>query len=112
MNKKEARIRLTDINEFSHVGLIKQEILFNGPVVAVMDANEDFLSYTGGIYNTEGKFFKKLTVILIGWGKTSEDEYWIGRTDFKNWGDIGYFKIPFNFLNIDKEVYSFETFFQ
>ena len=92
-------IRLTEIKELSNVELIMKEILFNGPVVAVMDINEDFFSYIGIVCETLKYFLKKLTVILIGWGKTSEGEYWIGKSYFK--GDTGYFNIPFNFINID-----------
>ena len=82
---------------------IKREILKNGPVIAVMYINVDFLTYKSGIYIPgEGvpRFSEGTAIKIIGWGTENEDQentgnqYWLVQLSWgDSWGENGVAKI-------------------
>lgn len=83
--------------------------MMNGPVVANIKLHENFYDISNGIYQEKkGNYLGEHAVVLIGWNRNDEGEFWIGRNNFgNNWGDHGYFRIPFDYLK-DSEIYSFK----
>jgi C1A family cysteine protease len=87
---------------------IKKEIRSRGPVSSFIEAYDDLSSYKGGIYRRspydrsepEGH-----AISLIGWGydAMSRTQYWIVANSWgKDWGEDGYFRIPFGESKIAK----------
>lgn len=81
---------------------VLEEILKNGPASTTLYVDNDFKSYKGGIYVPVEK--KKISdleheVAIVGWGVDSKHgRYFIGANSWgTNWGEDGYFKIPFNY---------------
>jgi hypothetical protein len=68
---------------------VKREIMANGPLVAEFILYQDFLAYSGGIYQHStgdrlGFYYAK----ILGWGSQSDKGmYWIASASFgSNWG--------------------------
>jgi len=74
---------------------IMQEIYSHGPVETEFTVYEDFLSYTGGIYQyTWGQELGGHAVKILGWGTTGGTKYWIAANSWNpHWGAKGYFNI-------------------
>ena len=74
---------------------IQKEIMKNGPVVALMDVHEDFVSYKRGIYvHKSGPLITSKIVRILGWGSENNSQYWIGTNSWGiYWGIEGFFKI-------------------
>lgn len=91
---------------------IQLEIMRNGPVSAIFQVHEDFLSYKSGIYTkTIGDKIGWHTVKIIGWGTDYEGGvntgYWLVANSWNSgWGMEGYFKIlrGMNHLKIEQYV--------
>jgi hypothetical protein len=64
------------------------EIMKNGPVIAEFELYEDFLNYSGGIYqHKEGKLHGYYYAKIVGWGQNGEELYWKAVASFgSNWG--------------------------
>ncbi|KAI1289653.1 Cathepsin B [Halotydeus destructor] len=74
---------------------IQFEILNNGPVTALFDVYDDFLTYKSGVYQ---RFSDELVgghvVKIIGWGTEGDLNYWLVANSWNSdWGDKGFFKI-------------------
>lgn len=86
------------------------EILLYGPVSTFMTAYDDLYLYGGGIYKPTSMIKGGgHAVSLIGWGydSQSKSQYWIVANSWgANWGENGYFKIPFNSSEINKFSYA------
>lgn len=70
------------------------EIMRNGPLVAEFELYDDFLNYTGGVYQHKtGKIHGYYYAKIIGWGKDKTGlSFWRAATSFgKNWGKIYFF---------------------
>jgi hypothetical protein len=108
------RVFAKDIKKFNYEGKIMQEILFSGPVLASFDLYSDFLEYKGGMYtHKNGEYLGKHTVILIGYIRDGEYQIWIAKNSFgPAWGENGYFKIPFDHLNICENVTTFSPLYK
>lgn len=81
------------------------EILKHGPVSSYLHAYGDLHYYYGGIYTP----YKKIGggghgVSIIGWGYDERyGSYWIAANSWgPNWGEEGYFNIPFGVCEINK----------
>ena len=76
---------------------MKQEIYERGPISCGIQATEEFVAYTGGIYSQ----FILLPVInheiaVVGYGIDADSgtEYWIGRNSWGTyWGEGGFFRM-------------------
>ena len=86
---------------------IKSELEVNGPMESGFEVYTDFLNYEGGIYqHTEGVLEGGLAVVLIGYGKEGDINYWICQNSAGDkWGEEGYFRIKFGECGIDIDVY-------
>jgi len=76
---------------------ILHALVQHGPVTALMEANDDFTSYTGGVYVGQscGQNVNH-AVLIVGYGTDSETgmDYWIGKNSWgRAWGEGGYFRI-------------------
>ena len=77
---------------------IKREILTNGPVLAQMTPNTDFLTYKDGIYARTSDSFKyngNHLVKIVGWEYDPEGtSFWIVENTWGgDWGEDGFAKI-------------------
>jgi C1A family cysteine protease len=76
---------------------VKREILKNGPVLAMIVPNTDFLTYSDGVYLRSQDAFKFQgyhIVKVIGWTNIKESDVWlIQNTWGPEWGQGGYGKI-------------------
>lgn len=75
---------------------IQNEIYMNGPVECAFDVYQNFMSYTGGIYNqTGGQYLGGHAVKVIGWGHDTASgfDYWLINNSWNvTWGMNGQFK--------------------
>ncbi|XP_006013218.1 dipeptidyl peptidase 1 [Latimeria chalumnae] len=84
-------------------GLLKLELVENGPIAIAFEVYADFLQYSGGIYHHTGlqSSFNpfELTnhaVLLVGYGSDPQtgEKYWIVKNSWGEfWGENGYFRI-------------------
>lgn len=60
----------------------------NGPVEASFTVYEDFLSYTGGVYNyTSGDALGGHAIKMLGWGVSNGTPYWLCANSWnQDWG--------------------------
>lgn len=89
---------------------IKNKILEIGPVAAAMDFKPDLRYYQNGIYIPDENLQVESGhwVVLCGWRDDPEvlnGGYWIVKNSAgTNWGENGFFKIPYGNCNIDRYV--------
>ena len=77
--------------------------LMNGPLVAAFDVYTDFFYYGGGIYHhTWGSLEGGHAIVIVGYD--SNEQYWIVKNSWGNWGESGYFRIGFGEVGIEQEV--------
>jgi cathepsin B len=92
------------------VEAIKQSIMEDGPIQAIIEVYKDFVSYKSGIYKRPYRYeyIGAHSVMIIGWGYDSEDVmYWIGvNTWGTTWGDNGYFKMRAGECQIEKGMWT------
>ncbi len=71
--------------------------------MASMNVYEDFIDYTGGIYeHTYGEYVNGHTIVIVGYGNENGNDYWLCKNSWgENWGEDGYFKIAFGECGID-----------
>nr|CAX69461.1 Cathepsin B-like cysteine proteinase precursor [Schistosoma japonicum] len=75
---------------------IQKEILMNGPVIASISVNTDFLVYKSGVYlpTPRSRNLGWITLRIIGWGYEGKIPYWLCANSWnEEWGDNGYVKI-------------------
>ena len=77
------------------VAEIQEEIMRHGPVQAVFDVYEDFLTYRSGVYrHVTGQFIAAHVGRIIGWGVQDNPPFWLVSNSWNTfWGDQGYFEI-------------------
>eukprot|EP01015_Nassula_variabilis_P020806 TRINITY_DN3640_c0_g1_i6.p1 TRINITY_DN3640_c0_g1~~TRINITY_DN3640_c0_g1_i6.p1 ORF type:complete len:255 (-),score=46.92 TRINITY_DN3640_c0_g1_i6:108-872(-) len=94
---------ISDVITYKTVMDAKIDIVANGPVVAVFDVYEDFISYASGIYShTQGRFLDLHAVKIVGWGQENFTSYWIAANSWGNdWGEEGFFRIQEGECGID-----------
>ncbi|XP_034240321.1 cathepsin B-like [Thrips palmi] len=75
--------------------IMQSEILRGGPIVAILDAYEDFKCYESGVYeHVAGELEGAHAVRLIGWGTENGVPYWLAANSWgKAWGERGLFKV-------------------
>jgi len=75
---------VTQYGPVSGVNNMKSEIYARGPISCGIDATDEFLQYTGGIYSEPNRNNINHEISVIGWGVTDNgEEYWVGRN---SWG--------------------------
>lgn len=84
---------------------IKFILMKEGPMVVGIKAYQDLQMYRGGIYihtPVQGEKEEGHAITLVGWGYDSRyGDYWIIANSWgAQWGENGYFKIPFNQCNV------------
>lgn len=74
---------------------MKKELVTNGPIEAVFDVFEDFLTYQSGVYSrTKGKHLGAHAIKILGYGVENGVKYWLCANSWnEEWGDKGFFKI-------------------
>lgn len=81
----------------NNVAKIQTEIMTYGSVEASFTVYEDFLSYTGGVYQyTTGQALGGHAIKIIGWGvdATTNVPYWLCTNSWNtSWGESGFFRI-------------------
>lgn len=81
--------------------------LINGPVTVGMDVYADLFSYTGGVYeHVSGSLQGGHAVILVGW--EDNNQCWIVKNSWGNWGEDGYFRIKWYECNIGQSAATFQ----
>jgi hypothetical protein len=93
----------------NNVDTIKWELVKFGPVLSSIDVYDDFLQFNGLTPYNEA-ISKKLvgyrSVVIVGWKKINNQEYWIVDPCIGySWGVGGYFLLKINSgLNIENEA--------
>jgi len=96
--------RVSDLGSIEGIDDMKKAIYANGPIGCGIDATDNFVNYTGGIYSEhvdEPEIDHEISV--VGWGVDEETgtEYWIGRNSWGTyWGEYGFFKIKMGSDNL------------
>lgn len=94
------------------VELLKTTIVNIGPIIISIDIDhETFMRYSSGIYhNSECSHETNHAVLLIGYGRESNQDYWLVKNSFGvTWGEFGYMKLARN--NEDLLKIAIEPFF-
>jgi cathepsin B len=83
------------------------DIMTNGPIETWMNVYQDFLSYTGGVYqHTTGPYLGGHMVKVLGWGNANGVDYWIAANQWGTlWGDEGYFNIKMGDSDFDDSMW-------
>ncbi len=93
---------------YRDVDLIKQEIMTNGPVAAVIYVLPEYMLYKGGVFvPTSGNIIGTHLVKLIGWGldKPTGLNYWLVQdSQGEEFGEKGYSRIVMGGVGIDSHV--------
>lgn len=85
---------------------MKKAIYANGPIGCGIDATENFMEYSGGIYS---EYLSDIEIdheiAVVGWGVENGTEYWIGRNSWGTyWGEWGFFRMQMGSNNLGIET--------
>ena len=89
---------------------MQRELLKNGPMECSIEATDEFVAYTGGIYNQtlpDPANNLNHSIAVVGWGRdaTTGTDYWIGRNSWGTyWGEGGFFRILMGSDNLGIET--------
>ena len=91
---------------YKDIELIKEEIMTNGPVSAVMWITMEYVLYKGGIFApVTGNVISSHLFKVIGWGIENGIEYWIVQDSMGvEFGEKGYSRIKMGVLGIDSHM--------
>jgi cathepsin L len=85
---------------------LKEAVANVGPISVCINANENFMSYAGGVYDDSecNSDFAAINhcVLAVGYGHDSATgkDYWILKNSWNtSWGEKGYIKIVRNLMN-------------
>ena len=82
-------------NSVPPVDELKAAIYLKGPIAVGVEDDDEFDSYTGGVFYTDAEYEDtNHAVVLVGWGTEDGEEYFIGKNSVgTQWGEDGWFKI-------------------
>lgn len=71
------------------------EIYQRGPITCSVAVTQEFLNYTGGIFEDKtGAFFQSHVISVYGFGEENGVKFWYARNSWgQGWGENGYFRI-------------------
>lgn len=77
-----------------------------GSVSAAFTVYEDFLTYSGGVYeHVTGSSLGGHAIKIIGWGNENGTDYWVCMNSWnKTWGVNGTFNIKMGDCGINNQV--------
>lgn len=93
---------VSEYGSVSGINNMKAEIYARGPIGCGIDATDQFLAYTGGIYS-QFILFPSIDheISVVGWGTENGTDYWIGRNSWGTyWGEEGFFRINMHSENL------------
>jgi cathepsin L len=84
---------------------LKAAVATIGPIAVAIDAEDDFVSYTSGVFESTNCSQTDLDhgVLVVGYGtdKESGKDYWLVKNSWAaDWGDEGYIKMARNKNNM------------
>jgi cathepsin B len=84
----------SDHYEIKGAARIQQEIYQNGPVECAFQVYENFMHYSGGVYDKKtGSYLGGHAITVIGWGTEGGEDYWLINNSWNvTWGVQGQFK--------------------
>mmetsp|Transcript_3482 Transcript_3482/g.8667 ORF Transcript_3482/g.8667 Transcript_3482/m.8667 type:complete len:567 (+) Transcript_3482:58-1758(+) len=91
----------------SSTGPMMMELYNNGPIVVSFEPSDDFMFYSGGIFQDlkpgalaplglNSVEWEKVdhAVLLVGWGEEAGQKYWLVQNSWgQDWGENGFFRI-------------------
>ncbi len=101
-------VNVSDLGFEDRISILKGILFSEGPFVSHMDCYTDLDYYTSGIYEYDGVSDSGYGHIIVIVGYQDDDSiknggYWIVRNSWgSEWGENGYFKIPYDECNIAK----------
>lgn len=90
----------------TNVESIKSVLMSGGPVTTFMIIHEDFLYYSGGIYqHVYGIEEGGHCICIVGWDDTTSPPCWIAKNSWgTGWGEMGFFKIKMGVNEVEFET--------
>jgi len=84
---------ITDGNSLPSVDSIKKAIYMYGPVWAGVAADDTFMSYQNGVYDSNTSSELNHAIVLTGWNDKTGS--WTLRNSWGPWGETGYMRIKY-----------------
>jgi len=94
---------------------VKREIMRNGPVIAQINPQTDFLTYSEGVYHRTPDAFKfqgNHVMKVVGW-EDHEDQgsFWIAQNSWgSDWGEEGYVRVAMGETMLDQFAIGFAVY--
>eukprot|EP01028_Stygiella_incarcerata_P002654 TRINITY_DN14_c0_g1_i2.p2 TRINITY_DN14_c0_g1~~TRINITY_DN14_c0_g1_i2.p2 ORF type:complete len:422 (-),score=59.80 TRINITY_DN14_c0_g1_i2:150-1415(-) len=87
--------KCSDVKHPADVASMQTEIMTNGPVEVAFEVYQDFMSYSGGVYqHVSGSFLGGHAIKALGWGVENGKAYWLCANSWgTSWGLDGFFMI-------------------
>jgi cathepsin B len=95
--------KAVNVHSYKSPSAIQAAIMEGGPIEAAFTVYQDFMSYTGGVYeHTTGSALGGHAIKIVGWGVEGSTNYWIVANSWgTSWGESGYFRIAWGQCGID-----------
>ena len=87
--------KCSDVKHPADVASMQTEIMTNGPVEVAFEVYQDFMSYSGGVYqHLTGSYLGGHAIKALGWGVENGKAYWLCANSWgSSWGLDGFFMI-------------------
>ncbi|XP_073506899.1 cathepsin L-like proteinase [Phyllobates terribilis] len=101
--KKSIMVNVTKYYILPNENNMASSVAINGPITVLIDASEDLMGYTEGIFDGECTEETNHAVIVVGYGTEYDEDndenvdYWIVKNSWgEEWGENGYIKMKRN----------------